>query len=193
MAVCATTADTALTQDSRTGMTIPVVPEICSTARIIRPEPPHAVSNSVTGRRPVRHRRRIIARSVVARTVGGGQRSAYDCPGAPHPQPPPLHCTDWVIFGTALMRARGSPMGAAVAAPADTTTLLASKADKARIRIEVDIVVPSRSGVRITLIEGMSLLAPFRSIESRLLPGGFVGTNDLQDPKQRMTERPTNS
>lgn len=96
-------------------MTIPVVSEICSTTRIIRPEPLHAVSNSVTGRRPVRHRWRIIARSVVARTVGGGQRSAYDCPRdksprnwrAPSPtSPSPLHglgdIRDGVDEGTRL-------------------------------------------------------------------------------------------
>src|ERR1017187_7337530 len=58
-------------------MTIPVVPEICAAARIIRPEPLHAVSERVTRRRTVRHRRR---RTIVARPVGGGQRSAYDCP-----------------------------------------------------------------------------------------------------------------
>ena len=54
----ATTAGTALTHYSRTGMTIPVVAEICSTTRIIRPEPPHAVSDRVTGRRTVRPGRR---------------------------------------------------------------------------------------------------------------------------------------
>ena len=53
------------------------------------------------------------------------------------------------MFGTVLMRARGSPMGAALAGPANTTTLLVSKADKARIRSEVDIIVPSRLGARI--------------------------------------------
>jgi hypothetical protein len=58
-------------------MTIPVVPEICAAARIIRPEPLHAVSERVTRRRTVRHRRR---RTIVARPVGRGQRSAYDCP-----------------------------------------------------------------------------------------------------------------
>jgi len=38
------------------------------------------------------------------------------------------------------MNASGSPIGAALAAPA---TLVANKADTARIRSEVDIVVPS--------------------------------------------------
>ena len=60
-------------------MTIPVVPEICSAPRVIRPEPLHAVSDRVNGRRTVRHRRRIIAGTVVARGRGD-QRSAYDCP-----------------------------------------------------------------------------------------------------------------
>jgi hypothetical protein len=44
------------------------------------------------------------------------------------------------------MIASGSPIGAALAAPVSTTTLVANKADTARIRSEVDIVVPSRVG-----------------------------------------------
>lgn len=63
---------------SGAGMTIPVIPQICSTARIIGPEPLHAVSDPVTGRRTVGHGRRIIAGTVV--TVRGSQRAAYDCP-----------------------------------------------------------------------------------------------------------------
>ena len=53
------------------------------------------------------------------------------------------------MFGTVLIRARGSPMGAALVAPAKTTTLLASNADRARIRSEGDIIIPSRLGARI--------------------------------------------
>jgi hypothetical protein len=44
------------------------------------------------------------------------------------------------------MIASGSPIGAALAAPVNTTTLLANKADTARIRSEVDIVVPFKVG-----------------------------------------------
>jgi hypothetical protein len=70
-------------------MTISVVSEICSAARIKRPEPLHAISDRVTGRRTVGHggRSTIIASTIVARTivasaraVGGGQRAANDCP-----------------------------------------------------------------------------------------------------------------
>src|SRR5271167_4203063 len=68
--------------------------------------------------------------------------------GAPHPQPP-LHCTDWVTLGTALMSARGSPMGAAAAAPANMATLVASKADTAKNRSEVDMVVSFQVVVQI--------------------------------------------
>jgi hypothetical protein len=42
---------------SWTGMTIPVVSEICSAAGIKRPKPLHAVSDRVAGRWAVRHRR----------------------------------------------------------------------------------------------------------------------------------------
>jgi hypothetical protein len=84
---------------SGTRMTIPVVAQICSTARIIRSEPLHTVSHCVTGRRTIRYRRRIIARTIVARAVRGSQRSAYDCPrdqssgnrSAPSPSASPLH------------------------------------------------------------------------------------------------------
>jgi hypothetical protein len=82
-------------------MTIPVVAEVCSATGIIRPEPLHTVSDRVTRRRTVRHRRRSsVARTVIARAVGGGQRSAYDCTrdqssgnrSAPSPtSPSPLH------------------------------------------------------------------------------------------------------
>jgi hypothetical protein len=40
------------------------------------------------------------------------------------------------------MIASGSPIGAAPAAPVNAATPLANKADTARIRTEVDIVVP---------------------------------------------------
>jgi hypothetical protein len=40
------------------------------------------------------------------------------------------------------MNASGSPIGAALAAPVEMATLVANKADTARIRSEVDIVVP---------------------------------------------------
>jgi hypothetical protein len=123
---------------SRTGMTKPVVTEIRPAARIVGSVLLHTVSNRVTGRRTVRHWRR----TVIARAVGGvSNRSAYDCPaisppttGAPHPQPPPLHCTVWVTFEAALAIASESPRGAA------------PKADTARTRSEVDTVVPSKVG-----------------------------------------------
>ena len=62
-------------------MTIPVVPEVCSAARIKGPEPPRAVSDRVTGRRTVRHRGSavIAGTGIVARAIGGSQRAAYDC------------------------------------------------------------------------------------------------------------------
>jgi hypothetical protein len=65
---------------SRTGMTIPIVPEISPAARIKRSEPLHAVSDRVAWRRTVRHRRgrrTVVARTIVARA---GQRAANDCP-----------------------------------------------------------------------------------------------------------------
>jgi hypothetical protein len=87
---------------SRTGVTKSVVPEICAAAWIKRPKPLHAVSDRVSGRRTVRHggRRAVIARTIIARGVGGGQRTAHDCPAdnssgnrrAPSPtSAPPLH------------------------------------------------------------------------------------------------------
>jgi hypothetical protein len=44
------------------------------------------------------------------------------------------------------MIASGSPMGAALAAPVNVTTLVANKADTAKIRSEVDMVVPFKVG-----------------------------------------------
>ena len=65
---------------SRTGMTISVVPEICPAARIKRPKPLHAVRDRVSGRRTVCNRRwSVIARTIIARSVGGCQRATDDC------------------------------------------------------------------------------------------------------------------
>jgi hypothetical protein len=64
-------------------VTISIVPEIGPAARIKRSEPLHAVSDRVAWRRTVRHRRgrcTVIARTIIARAVGGGQRAANDCP-----------------------------------------------------------------------------------------------------------------
>jgi hypothetical protein len=47
------------------------------------------------------------------------------------------------------MIANGSPIGAALAVPGSAAALLANKADTARIRTEVDIVVPFKLGVQI--------------------------------------------
>ena len=44
------------------------------------------------------------------------------------------------------MKASGSPIGAAPAAPVNMATLVATKADTARIRSEVDIVGPLKVG-----------------------------------------------
>jgi hypothetical protein len=134
---------------SGTGVTISIEPEIGPAVRIKRSEPLHAVSDRIIWRRTVCQRRgrcTVIAGTIIAGAVGGGQRSTHDCasdnPSGNGGTPSPASTSPLHGLGSARDRfddRKRFADGPAFAVSTITTKLAANNAETARIRTDFDI------------------------------------------------------